>query len=65
MMGKDETKRNLISPTIRALFLNLLERNVSQLFIRKLELAAITTAKGNAFSKAIFEKIISEYDVNS
>ena len=45
---------------MRALFLNRVVLKVSQLFMRKLELAATTTAKVNALLKLIPKKMIEQ-----
>ncbi len=49
--GNEESNRNLKSPQIKFFFRSLLIRNVRELFIRKLELANVTTENGSAISK--------------
>ena len=60
IIGREDTKRNLINPKQKLLPINLLVLKVSMLLIAKFELAETITPKGRTFSKSKFETAIKK-----
>ena len=60
IIGREDTKRNLINPKQKLFPINLLVLKVSILLIEKFELAATITPNGRTCSKAKFETAIKK-----
>tara|TARA_Y100000589_G_C26946757_1_gene544740 strand:+ start:504 stop:710 length:207 start_codon:yes stop_codon:yes gene_type:complete len=63
--GKEETIKNLNNPIKSDKPFNLLFLKVKELFIRKLELAALITANGKILIKEKFVAHIKKYNTNN